>query len=121
MRHRLQSNRGVGVPAARLTMVSQLPAWAAAILLAGSLHAQAPVEVHTTSEYISTRDGTRLAVDVHLPNDVTPGAKLPVLVETTRYWRASEDVRTGARRPSLTSLDRFFLRHGYALVKVDAR
>ncbi|HJU73569.1 MAG TPA: CocE/NonD family hydrolase, partial [Gemmatimonadaceae bacterium] len=79
----------------------------------------APVAV-TTSEYVTTRDGTRLAVDVHLPSTRTAVARLPALLEFTRYWRASEDA-TGARRPSLNGLDRFFLQNGYAVLKVDAR
>ena len=74
-----------------------------------------------TSEYITTRDGTRLAVDVFLPGGRTSDAWLPALLELTRYWRASEDPVTGVRRNSLRRLDRFFLQHGYAVLKVDAR
>ena len=77
--------------------------------------------VVTTSQYITTRDGTRLAVDVHLPSARAAGERLPALLELTRYWRASEDATTGVRRPSLGSLDRFFLQNGYAVLKVDAR
>ncbi len=103
------------------------------LVLAGSLlflsvaplDAQAPsppaADHVTTSEYVTMRDGTRIAVDVHLPAARPAGARLPALLEITRYWRASEDPTTGARRPSLNSLDRLFLRNGYAVVKVDAR
>ncbi len=82
---------------------------------------QAAVDVITTSEYVRTRDGTRLAVDVHLPKTRAAGERLPALLELTRYWRASENATTGVRNPSLNSLDRFFLHNGYAVVKVDAR
>ena len=92
------------------------------LALGASLAAQqATPAVVTTSEYVTTRDGTRLAVDVHLPSTRAAGERLPALLELTRYWRASEDATTGARRPSLNSLDRFFLRNGYAVLKVDAR
>ncbi len=82
---------------------------------------QAAVDVVTTSEYVRTRDGTQLAVDVHLPKTRAAGERLPALLELTRYWRASEHATTGARNPSLNSLDRFLLRNGYAVLKVDAR
>jgi putative CocE/NonD family hydrolase len=82
---------------------------------------QLPPDVVTTSGYVRTRDGTRIAVDVHLPKTLAAGERLPALLELTRYWRASENATTGARNPSLGSLDRFFLRNGYAVVKVDAR
>lgn len=82
---------------------------------------QAATDVVTTSEYVRTRDGTRLAVDVHLPKTRAAGERLPALLELTRYWRASENATTGVRNPSLNSLDRFFLRNGYAVLKVDAR
>ncbi len=83
--------------------------------------APAAAEYVTTSEYLTTRDGTRLAVDVHLPATRAPGQRLPVLIESTRYWRAAEDPATGARRGTLGALDRLFLRNGYAVLKLDAR
>jgi predicted acyl esterase len=86
------------------------------LALATVLVAQAAPPAVTTSEYIATRDGTRLAVDVHLPATRAPGERLPALLELTRYWRAAEDAATGVRRPSLGALDRFFLRNGYAVV-----
>ncbi len=105
--------------AARAVFVAAL---VSQIALAASLAAQqTPPAVVTTSEYVTTRDGTRLAVDVHLPSTRAAGERLPALLELTRYWRASEDPTTGARRPSLYSLDRFFLRNGYAVLKIDAR
>lgn len=80
-----------------------------------------PAEVVTTSEYVTMRDGTRIAVDAHLPANRQAGQRLPALLEITRYWRAAEDPKTGARRRSLGALDLEFLRNGYAVVKVDAR
>ena len=74
-----------------------------------------------TSFYVPTKDGTRLAVDVALPADRAPDAKLPTLIELTRYWRASENPATGEPNPSLDVWDRAFLTHGYAVVQVDVR
>ena len=96
-------------------LVIQL-AFAAVLVAQGS-----SAEFVTTSEYVTTRDGTRIAVDVHLPSARQQGQRLPAVLELTRYWRASEDPVTGVRRPSLGNLDRFFLRNGYAVLKVDAR
>lgn len=77
--------------------------------------------VHTTSHYLTTRDGTRLAVDVHLPASREAGREIPALLVLTRYWRSSEDPSTGVANPALSPLDRFFIGHGYAIVKVDVR
>jgi putative CocE/NonD family hydrolase len=66
------------------------------------------------------RDGTRLAVDVYRPNGRV-SVRLPALLELTRYWRSSENPATGTPIPALRSLDRFFLAHDYAIVKVDVR
>ncbi len=93
------------------------------------LHLGAPViavcqnaEIPTASSYyVTTADGTRLAVDVYLPPDRAVGDTHPALLELTRYGRSREDAQTGKPLPSLGSLDRFFLEHGYAFVKVDAR
>jgi putative CocE/NonD family hydrolase len=40
------------------------------------------------SLYVTMRDGIRLAVDVWLPADYHTGEHLPVLMRSTRYWRA---------------------------------
>lgn len=82
---------------------------------------QAAQIAETTSHYIKMKDGTRLAADVHLPVERQPDARLPVLIQVTRYWRASENPETGAPHPALGRLDRFFIENDYVLVKVDAR
>ena len=79
------------------------------------------VGVETSSFYVPMRDGIRLAVDVHLPNDRAPDVKLPALLELTRYWRGAENPETGERYPPRNTLDLFFLENGYAVVKVDVR
>lgn len=37
--------------------------------------------------YVAAADGTRIAVDLWLPSDLAAGAKIPALVEGSRYWR----------------------------------
>jgi len=74
-----------------------------------------------SSFYVSARDGTRLAVDVALPGDREPEARLPTLIELTRYWRASENPATGEPYPALDVWDQAFLAQGYAVVQVDVR
>ncbi|MBD0695979.1 hypothetical protein BG452_22400 [Streptomyces sp. CBMA123] len=50
--------------------------------------ATAPTEPHLQSRYVTMPDGVRLAVDVYLPPGTKPGAKLPTVLVTQRYWRA---------------------------------
>ena len=73
-----------------------------------------------TSSFITAADGTRLAADVYLPAD-GDGPPYPALLTLTRYRRGLEDPATGEPLNTLSGLDRHFLTHGYALVKVDAR
>jgi putative CocE/NonD family hydrolase len=81
-----------------------------------------PTEFPTfSSYYVPMQDGTRLAVDVHLPVSREPGDEFPALLELTRYGRSREGTESGVHMPSLGPLDRYFLEHGYAVVKVDAR
>ncbi len=77
---------------------------------------QAPGEA---SSYITAADGTRLAADVYLPGG--EDGPFPALLTLTRYRRGLEDPETGEPLNTLSRLDRHFLAHGYALVKVDAR
>ena len=42
----------------------------------------------STSEYVRMRDGVEIAVTVDLPADLKSGERVPVLMRTTRYWRA---------------------------------
>src|SRR5690606_36537667 len=49
----------------------------------------------TTSHYVPMRDGTRIAVDVHLPVGRPATEKFPALLELTRYRRATLDAKTG--------------------------
>ena len=74
-----------------------------------------------SAHYVTVRDSVRLAVDVNLPPGREVGDAHPALLELTRYGRSGEEAGTGQPIPSLGPLDRFFLDHGYVVVKVDAR
>lgn len=76
--------------------------------------------LNTKSYYVPAVKGTKLAVDVHFPQNYN-GQKLPALFEFTRYWRSSENPETGEPNPSLSDRDKFFLTNDYILVKVDVR
>ena len=71
-------------------------------------------EVVRRSVYVPIKDGVRLAVDVLLPGGLPPDSRIPAIVGWSRYWRS----RAG-QQPS--TLDRFFVAHGYARVLVDER
>ncbi|WMD22844.1 CocE/NonD family hydrolase [Achromobacter seleniivolatilans] len=75
---------------------------------------------------VLTRDGIRLATDVHLPAGYRIGvdAPLPVILERTPYGKAevsrSEQLgeRLGVPRPEIA---RHFVQHGFAVVFQDCR
>jgi putative CocE/NonD family hydrolase len=80
------------------------------------------------SVYIPMRDGVRLAVDVVLPKNLPPDARIPALLSQTRYWRAMEMrvpfkwfLRPELLDPDFKDFQPFFTSHGYALVLVDVR
>ena len=96
-----------------------------AVALAGLIGGCAPAQDQSHlpgegSSFVTAADGTRLAVDVHLPTD-GDGPPYPALLTLTRYRRGLEDPATGEPLNTLSGLDRHLLAHGYALVKVDAR
>ncbi len=81
--------------------------------------------VRAQSHYLTMRDGIQIAVDVLLPADLDPGARLPVVLTMTRYWRSfelripepSNQAPIAPREPLADDL----VRRGFAMVIVDAR
>ncbi|MGE2716636.1 CocE/NonD family hydrolase [Mycolicibacterium litorale] len=82
------------------------------------------------SRYLTMRDGVRIAVNLYLPGHVGSGAKIPTIVNQTRYYRAMElrqPLRAALRGnpfhhiPSTVACRRRFLAGGYAWVDVDVR
>ena len=80
--------------------------------------------------YVRMRDGVQIAVDVWLPPDLRAGERVPVLMRTTRYWRAD---RIGWALRALIALHRarpgatidpetfYFNGRRFAVIAVDAR
>ena len=83
-----------------------------------------------SAHYVVASDGTRIALDLWLPEDLTPDARIPALVEGSRYWR---DVRPtllgrimnllGSPGPGILpdGFKRYFTQKGYAYVHVEVR
>lgn len=65
-----------------------------------------------SSVYLRARDGTRLAITVHLPENLEKGAKVPALLIQTRYWRRGGEAEMSGR---------YFTQQGYGFVAVDVR
>jgi putative CocE/NonD family hydrolase len=80
------------------------------------------------SLYLPMRDNVRLAIDVTLPDGLTPGEKIPALLIQSRYWRSMElrapfkwFITADVLNPRYRGFKPFFLSRGYALVNVDVR
>lgn len=100
-------------------------------LLIGSPAAQTKRTFKSTrawSEFVTMRDGVKLAVDVHLPEGLAPGERTPTILHMTRYYR-SITVRgvfklfAGSGVVPITELDlrEPMVKAGYSWVDVDIR
>jgi putative CocE/NonD family hydrolase len=82
---------------------------------------------HRISQYLTMRDGVKIAVDVYLPEGLQPGQTIPTLLHQTRYWRAIEyrwfvsAFKNDGPRGLMGSYAKRFLQQGYAWVDVDVR
>ena len=79
-----------------------------------------------SSLYITSRDGTKIAVDVWLPPQLAQGQRIPALIKATPYWRARELSLPGKALAYFLAPDFepdiAWLNHrGYAVLGVDAR
>ena len=80
-----------------------------------------------TARYVVMRDSVKIAIDLWLPSNLQVGTKIPTVVNSTRYVRASAlgPVARWAMRLSRGSEAEAdvtaFNSAGYAVVKVDAR
>jgi uncharacterized protein len=82
---------------------------------------RAPYE--RVSQYLTMRDGVRIAVDVYLPAGGAATANLPTLFHQTRYFRDIELRWPGSAifgSPYQPRIERF-TRSGYAYVFIDVR
>jgi uncharacterized protein len=78
--------------------------------------------------YVTVRDGTKIAIDVWLPETLSPGTKIPTVMRATPYHRATEIVDKNAVdnlppdiRAEISKESEYFNNAGYALVTVDVR
>ena len=76
-----------------------------------------------TSQYVQLKDGTKLAVEIYLPDSLKPGQKVPTILELTRYWRVIEPKFPFNKLYSkpLSPYRQEFITHGYAWIVVDSR
>lgn len=80
-----------------------------------------------TSQYVTVRDGTRLAIDIYRPavNGVPVDKRLPVILVATPYHRSSENngeiVTFLAPAGNHKSIFDILLRHGYIIASLDIR
>jgi putative CocE/NonD family hydrolase len=72
-----------------------------------------------SSHFVTMKDGTKLAVDVHLPKKEV-NEKVPALLMFERYWRSSVK-KNDTSPPKLFRRAQFFLDSGYAILIVDTR
>ena len=75
------------------------------------------------SQYLTMRDGTKIAVDIYLPKRTKTSAKLPTMFEQSRYWRVIQP-KSYLKFLYWNPLSLYraeFLSHGYAWVVTDAR
>ena len=79
------------------------------------------------SQYLTMRDGVKIAVDLYLPDSLKPGQKVPAILHQTRYWRAMEYrwlislFKDERPRGIIGNYAERFLQQGYAWVDVDVR
>lgn len=101
--------------------------WLVSIPLLGLVAAAFSPRLHEpyvySSRYITMRDGVKIAVDLYLPKNLPPGARIPAILQQTRYYRSNR---------LHVPLDWFwndlpekrvctFTTHGYAWVLIDVR
>jgi putative CocE/NonD family hydrolase len=75
------------------------------------------------SEYVTMRDGVRLAVDSYVPKSLAPGKRLPTLLCQTRYYRQFE-LRwpfSRFRQPPASEYPQFWVLFEYGFVLADVR
>ena len=79
-------------------------------------------EICCKSEYVTMRDGVRVAVSTWLPRYSPYKAdKYVAVLTTTRYWRATELYQDNSEFQGYYPFACYLLSCGYALVAVDAR
>lgn len=113
----------VGLSTALLVSAMGLAVPGMAQQASAPIPASAPGYVRT-SQYITMRDGMRLAIDVLRPATMKPGEQLPVVFEATPYQRArlvNGKLVTIGDPENSDPLFRRLLANGYIVASVDMR
>ncbi len=80
-----------------------------------------------TSQYLTMRDGVKIAVDLYLPDGLKLGQQIPTILHQTRYWRSIEYrwlialFKNKRPRGTIGNYAERFLQQGYAWINVDVR
>ena len=81
-----------------------------------------------SSVYVTSGDGTKIAIDVWLPETLKLGQRVPALIKATPYWRAQKLTWIGKALVTFLAPDlaiepdvEILNSRGYAVVVVDAR
>ncbi len=88
---------------------------------------QSPITIRRTSQYLTMRDGVKIAIDIYLPDPLPENQTIPTLLHQTRYWRAIDYrwlvsfFKDDGPRGLIGTYARRFLQNGYAWVDVDVR
>ncbi|WP_174278361.1 CocE/NonD family hydrolase [Sphingomonas bacterium] len=110
---------GVAAPGSRVhaqAKAPDAPSWS------GTPRPATAAAVVKHSTYVAMPDGTRLAVDVYLPDPLTPGQRLPAVLEQTRYYRSTAIGADEAASCKVVSPHiAFFASRSYAVVVLDVR
>jgi putative CocE/NonD family hydrolase len=87
-----------------------------------------PCGVIRSAQYVKVRDGTGIAIDLFLPDNLTPGEQVPTLITATPYIRAVEFrnamFRSIASRLAFLGTESFVeevVTYRYAYVLIDLR
>ena len=120
---------GLGGLLVTLVVVTLLAVAVGATLFGVQSRATVPAGyARDASLYVTSRDGTKIAVDVWLPPQLARGQRVPALIKATPYWRGRELSLLGkalayfvapdlATEPDVALLNQ----RGYAVLTVDAR
>ncbi|GAA0294957.1 CocE/NonD family hydrolase [Sphingomonas oligophenolica] len=74
------------------------------------------------STYVAMPDGTRLAVDIYLPEGYATGPRLPAILEQTRYYRSQAIGADPVKSCKIVAPHyAFFALRGYAVIVADVR
>lgn len=125
-------SKWLGIMVGVLALVALVGA-GATIVVGGLLYTmKAPMRtaggaLQHTSLYIPMSDGVRIAADVWLPKDLKAGARVPVLIVGTPYWRGVSLTFIGKAATEVGLLDfgapdiDYVNAHDFAVLSVDTR